>query len=445
MPPLRKASDRRGRVGEGVLNAEAAIGFERTGGALWCESVPLEAIADVVGTPTYVYSAGLIRARYRRLDTALGAVPHRIHYTLKANSSRGVLTTLRELGAGADVVSGGELHRALRAGFTARDIVFGGVGKTERELREGLAADVLFFNVESDGELLLLDRLAAEMGRTARVSLRVNPEITVETAHDYIKTAERGHKFGIPYDEALSSARLARDLPNIVLVGLDMHLGSQLTTLEPYRRGTERLVVLCLAIQGEGVDTLEYLDIGGGLGVRYFSEDEPDVEQFSEVILPALTRTGLKLVMEPGRFVVGNAGVLMSRVLYRKRSGGKEHLIADAGMTELLRPSHYNAYHRIEAVRSRPQTVVADVVGPVCESGDFLALGREIDAVIPGDLLAVFDVGAYGFVMSSNYNTRPRAAEVLVDGDRFAVVTAREQYADLVRNEVPEPEWRRHG
>jgi diaminopimelate decarboxylase len=430
-------------VGEGVLNAETAAGFDRVAGALWCESVPLDAIAEAVGTPTYVYSAGMIRDRYRRLESALSGVPHRIHYTLKANSSRAVLTMLRELGAGADVVSGGELYRALRAGFAGEDIVFGGVGKTERELREGLEAGVLFFNVESEGELLLVDRVAAAAGRRARVSLRVNPEITVEAAHDYIKTAERGHKFGIPYDEALHAAQVARDLPNTDLVGLDMHLGSQLTSLEPYRRGTERLVMLCLAIQAEGVDTLKYLDIGGGLGVRYFAEDEPDVEQFSEVVLPALSRTGLRLLVEPGRFIVGNAGVLLSRVLYRKRSGGKEHLIADAGMTELLRPSHYNAYHRIEAVRARAHTIVADVVGPVCESGDFLALGRAIDAVIPGELLAIFDVGAYGYVMASNYNTRPRGAEVLVDGGRFAIVTEREQYADLVRTEVAEPVWRR--
>jgi diaminopimelate decarboxylase len=444
VPALRATLEGRGAVGEGVLNAEAA-GFERVGGALWCEGVSLDGIAESVGTPTFVYSAGMIRSRYRRLENALEAVPHRIHYTLKANSSSGVLATLRELGAGVDVVSGGELHRALRAGFMGRDIVFGGVGKTERELREGLAADVLFFNVESEGELLLLDRIAAEVGRTARVSLRVNPEITVEAAHDYIKTAERGHKFGIPYDEAVHAARLARDLPNTQLVGVDMHLGSQLTTLEPYRRGTERLVVLCLAIQREGIETLEYIDIGGGLGVRYFTEDEPDVEQFSETVLPALAQTGLKLLMEPGRFIVGNAGVLLTRVLYRKRSGGKEHLIADAGMTELLRPSHYNAYHRIEAVHQRNQRMVADVVGPVCESGDFLALGREVDAALPGDLLAVFDVGAYGYVMSSNYNSRPRGAEVLVDGDRFAVVTAREQYDDLVRTEIAEPQWRHQG
>jgi diaminopimelate decarboxylase len=433
----------RGVVGEGILNAEVA-GFERVGGVLQCEGVPLDAIAEAAGTPTYVYSANMVRARYRRLQVALGEVPHRIHYTLKANSNRGILGVLRNLGAGADVVSGGELHRALRAGFQGPDIVFGGVGKTAQELREGLEAKVLFFNVESEAELLLLDRIAAEMGVTARVSLRANPEITVEAAHHYIKTGERGHKFGIPYDEILAAAGVARDLPNTVLVGLDMHLGSQLTSLEPYRQGTQRLVELALAIQSDGLETLEYLDIGGGLGVRYLEENEPDVERFSEVVLPAVARTGLKLIMEPGRFIVGNAGLLLSRVLYRKRSGGKEHLIADAGMTELLRPSHYNAYHRIEAVHERRETIVADVVGPVCESGDFLALGRDIGAVIPGDLLAVFDVGAYGYVMSSNYNTRPRAAEVLVDGDRFAVVTEREHYEDLVRTEVPKPKWRRH-
>ena len=444
MPALRLARDHRGAVGEGVLNTETAAGFDRVGGVLRCEGVPLDAIAEAVGTPTYVYSAGMIRARYSRLEAALAGVAHRIHYTLKANSNRGILALLRELGAGADVVSGGELHRALRAGFQGRDIVFGGVGKTERELREGLEADVLFFNVESEQELLLLDRIAAELGVVARVSLRANPEITVEAAHDYIKTGERGHKFGIPYDEILDAARIARDLSNTELVGLDMHLGSQLTSLEPYRSGTERLAELALAIKAEGIDTLEYLDIGGGLGVRYLEESEPNVEHFSDVVLTALARTGLKLVLEPGRFIVGNAGVLLSRVLYRKRSGGKEHLIADAGMTELLRPSHYNAYHRIEAVRERRETMVADVVGPVCESGDFLALGRDIDAMIPGDLLAVLDVGAYGYVMSSNYNTRLRAAEVLVDGDRFAVVTERERYEDLVRNEVAKPRWRRY-
>lgn len=426
-------------MGQSVLTGA----FRREGSVLRCEDVSLEEIASVAGTPCYVYSAGTIRDRYEQLEGALAGVPHRIHYTLKANANAAILRLLRELGAGVDVVSGGELHRALRAGFRGQDIIFGGVGKTERELREGLEADVLFFNVESEAELILLDRLAAQMGRTARVSLRVNPEITVEAAHEYIKTGQKGAKFGIPYDEVLPAARVARDLPNTELVGLDMHLGSQLFSLEPYLAGTERLVLLCLALQREGVDTLRYLDIGGGLAVRYEDESLPDLTQFSELLVPGVAQTGLQLVMEPGRFMVGNSGMLVTRVLYRKRSGGKEHLVCDAGMTELLRPSHYNAYHRIEAVRARDDVMVADVVGPVCESGDFLALDRQMEAVHPGDLLAVFDAGAYGYVMSSNYNARPRAAEVLVDGDRWAVVTARERYEDLVRHELPDPEW--HG
>jgi diaminopimelate decarboxylase len=425
-------------MGQSVLTA----GFHRTGEMLQCEGVSLEAIAEEAGTPTYVYSAGIVRDRYRQLNQALEGVPHRIHYTLKANSNSAILRLLRDMGAGVDVVSGGELHRALRAGFRGEDIIFGGVGKTEHELREGLEADVLFFNVESEAELILLDRIAAELRTTARVSFRVNPEITVEAAHDYIKTGQKGAKFGIPYDEVLQAARVARDLPNTRLVGLDMHLGSQLSTLEPYLAGTERLVMLCLALRRDGVETLRYLDIGGGLAVRYDDEAVPDLSRFSELLVPGVAQTGLQLVMEPGRFMVGNAGMLLTRVLYRKRSGGKEHLVCDAGMTELLRPSHYGAYHRIEGVRSRNERLVADVVGPVCESGDFLALDRELDAACPGDLLGVFDAGAYGFVMSSNYNARPRAAEVLVDGERWAIVTARERYEDLVRHDLLAPEWK---
>jgi diaminopimelate decarboxylase len=427
-------------MGESVLNATRAVG--RDGGTLLCERVPLDVVAEAVGTPTYVYSAATVRDRYTRLAEVLAPVPHRIHYTLKANSNAAILSLLRELGAGVDVVSGGELHRALRLGFKGEDIIFGGVGKTERELSEGLDADVLFFNVESEAELLLLDRLAAERGKTARACLRVNPEVTVEAAHQYIKTGEKGNKFGIPYDDVLHVARTALSLPNTRLVGLDMHLGSQLSSLEPYLHGTERLLMLRLALLEEGVTTLEYLDIGGGLAVRYLAEELPELDRFSEIVLPAVAQTGLKLIMEPGRFIVGNAGVLLARVLYRKRSGGKEHLVTDAGMTELLRPSHYGAYHQIEAVHERGEQIVADVVGPVCESGDFLALGREMAAVIPGDLLAVYDVGAYGFVMSSNYNARPRAAEVMVDGDRWALVTEREGYEDLVRHELTSPEWR---
>jgi diaminopimelate decarboxylase len=425
-------------MGQGVLTS----GFSRVGRAAHCEGVPIERIAREVGTPVYVYSAATVRDRYERLDHMLAPVPHRIHYTLKANSSRGILGVLVELGAGADVVSGGELHRARIAGFAPRDIIFGGVGKTPRELREALAADILFINAESEAEVRLLDRFAGEMGVRARVSLRVNPEITLDTPHDYIKTGGKGHKFGIPYDDVTHVGEIAAGLPNVDLVGLDMHIGSQLSRIDPYREGTERLGSLFDELTAKGVDSLRYLDIGGGLGVRYDSEQPPNLHRFADFVLPTVKRTGLQLIMEPGRFVVGNAGALVTEVLYRKHSGGKDYVVADAGMTELLRPSHYGAFHRIQAVTARRKHRVVDVVGPVCESGDFLALERELDDVSPGDFLVVYDAGAYGYAMASNYNSRLRPAEVLVDGDRFAVVTRREQYDDLARLEPDHVEWR---
>ena len=425
-------------MGEGVLTS----GFTRTDSGLACEGVPLERIAREVGTPTYVYSSAMVRDRFVRLDEALVDVPHRIHYTLKANSNAGLLRVLKELGAGVDVVSGGELFRALRLGFTGDDIVFGGVGKTDRELREAVQAGVKLVNVESEAEVRALGRIASEEGLTARVGLRVNPEVTVDSSHRYIKTGERGAKFGIPFDEVLDVARVAASLPNVELHGLDMHIGSQLFRIDPYVDGVERLTGLLEAIRGEGIDTLRYLDIGGGLGVSYSDEVSPDLGRFAKALVNRVVPTGLTLLMEPGRFIVGNAGVLLTRVLYRKHSGGRDFLITDAGMTELIRPSHYDAYHRIESVRPNGQSMTADVVGPICESGDFLALGRQMDDAAAGDLLAVHDVGAYGYVMASNYNTRPRGAEVLVDGDRFAVVTQRERYEDLVHLEVGDPDWR---
>lgn len=406
-----------------------------------CEGVSLERIARDVGTPVYVYSAATIRDRYARLDQMLAAVPHRIHYTLKANSSRGILGLVRELGAGADVVSGGELKRALAAGFAPSDIIFGGVGKTERELTEALDAGILFVNAESEAEVRLLDRIAGESGVRARVSLRVNPEVTLDTPHDYIKTGGRGHKFGIPHDDVVHVAEIAAGLPHVDLVGLDMHLGSQLSRIDPYREGTERLASIFAELTRRGIRTLQFLDIGGGLGVRYDTEQPPDLRRFASLVLPTVADTGLKLVMEPGRFIVGNAAVLLAEVLYRKHSGGKEYVVADAGMTELLRPSHYGAYHRILAMRLRDEKQTVDVVGPICESGDFLALDRELDDVQPGDFLVVCDVGAYGYAMASNYNSRLRPAEVLVDGDRYAVITAREDYDDLIRREIAHPEW----
>ncbi|MFL5615775.1 MAG: diaminopimelate decarboxylase [Gemmatimonadaceae bacterium] len=425
-------------MGQGVLSA----GFARSAGALKCEGVPLVAIAEAAGTPSYVYSASTIRNRYELLTETLAPVPHRIHYTLKANSNRAILRLVRSLGAGADVVSGGELFRALRAGFAGDDIIFGGVGKTERELEEALDARVLLINVESEHELQLIEAIAGRRRLRAPISIRVNPEITVDAAHQYIRTGERGHKFGVPFDDARRIAEIAARSPHLRLLGLDMHLGSQLSRVDPYRIGTERLTTLASELARAGIDSLRYLDIGGGLGVRYDSEEPPDLARFANSVLPLVAESGLQLIMEPGRFVVGNAGVLLARVLYRKHSGGKEYVITDAGMTELLRPSHYGAFHRIEAVEEKRERIRADVVGPVCESGDFLALDRELDSVEPGDLLAVFDVGAYGFVMASNYNSRPRGAEILVDGDRFAVVTRRESYETLVQHEVDDPDWR---
>ncbi|MFL5608037.1 MAG: diaminopimelate decarboxylase [Gemmatimonadaceae bacterium] len=428
-------------MGESVLTS----GFARADGVgtLSCEGVPLDRIAEEVGTPAYVYSAAMVRDRFSRLDGALAPLPHRVHYTLKANSNAGLLGVLKELGAGVDVVSGGELYRARRVGFRGEDIVFGGVGKTERELREALEARVLLINVESESEVRLLDRIAGELGVVAPVGLRVNPEVTVDSSHRYIKTGEKGAKFGVPFDDVLTVAHATARLPHTELLGLDMHIGSQLFRLDPYIDGVERLVGLLEQLRAAGIDTVRYLDIGGGLGVSYDDEETPDLQRFARALVPRVQPTGLTLLMEPGRFVVGNAGVLLTRVLYRKHSGGREFLITDAGMTELIRPSHYDAYHRIEAVNPRGPRMTADVVGPVCESGDFLALDREMDEANAGDLLAVYDVGAYGYVMASNYNTRPRGAEVLVDGDRYAVTTARERYEDLVRLEVQDPEWRK--
>lgn len=431
-------------MGKGVLTAAArqptAADIARTGR---CEDIELEQLARAVGTPAYVYSASHVREQYRRLDAALSDVRHRVHYSVKANSSLGILALLRELGAGVDIVSGGELERALRAGFTGKDVVFSGVGKTEQELRDALAADVLLFNVESEAELRQLDQIAQQMGRAAPVALRVNPEVTVDTPHPYTRTGERGMKFGIPYDEALGVARRASRMRGIVLRGVDMHIGSQVTALEPYREGMRRLLELLAALRALGCRDLEFLDVGGGLAVTYEDELPTDPEAFAAAVIPQASESGLVLLVEPGRYLVGNAGVLLTRVLYRKRSGGRDYVITDAGMNDLLRPSHYQAYHHISAVRPSGASGTYDVVGPVCESGDFFALNRTMDAVNEGDLLIVHSAGAYGFVMASNYNSRPRPPEILVEGDRYAIIRERETHDDLVRHERVSPEWRR--
>lgn len=452
---MRTCFHGRGAVGKGILTGEAVAqpvtspavsdesAFPRDAEGLRCERVPLSLVADQIGTPCYVYSSAAVRQQYARLREALGALDARLHYSAKANSSIAILKLLRDLGAGLDIVSGGELFRAVEAGYAGRDIVFSGVGKTEREMEEALRVGVLLFNVESEEELHVLDAVARRLGVTAPVALRVNPEVLVDTPHPYTRTGEKGMKFGIPFDEALSVAKVASGLANVRLLGLDMHVGSQISQFAPYEVGLQRLLHLRREIERDTKLRLQYLDIGGGLAVTYDAERSVDVSHFGEVITALVGDSGLRIILEPGRFLVGNAGVLLTRVLYRKRSGGKEFMITDAGMTDLLRPSHYNAFHRIEAVNPSGRTIVADVVGPVCESGDFLALDRQIDDAGPGDLLAVQSTGAYGFVMASNYNSRPRAAEVLVDGDRFGVITKRESYEDLIRNEQSHPEWRK--
>ncbi len=427
-------------MGQGVLTPS---GFTRTAsGELVCEGVSLEAIAAAVGTPAYVYSTRAIRDQYDALDKALSPVPHRLHYSMKANSNLAVLRVLQERGAGVDIVSGGELYRAQQAGFSSDSLVFSGVGKSPQELREALSAGILMFNVESIFELDQLNEIAGEMGMRAPVALRVNPEVKVDTPHHYTRTGERGNKFGIPFDEALEAGRLALAMPNIALRGLDMHIGSQVFQLEPYRDGLVRLLELHEQMRAIGATEIRYLDIGGGFAVSYDDELPMDLDALAAALLPKIAKSGLSLIVEPGRFIVGNAGVLLARVMHRKKAGVKEYIITDAGMNDLVRPSHYDAYHAVEAVQARDERSIVDVVGPVCESGDFFALDREVEDVEAGDLIVVRTTGAYGYVMSFNYNSRPRVAEVLVDGDRFAVVTRRENYEDLVRLEPQHLDWR---
>ena len=424
-------------MGAGVLTPA----FNRQAGTLHAEDVPLADIASGAGTPAFVYSLAHVRARYALLDAALSGVPHRIHYSLKANSCRAMLSALHKAGCGADVVSGGELFRALRAGFAPADIVFGGVGKTEHEIDEAVQCGVHLLNAESLHELELISAIAVRRGRAVNVGLRMNPGVAVESAHAFIKTGERGHKFGIPHDESDAAVRLALRLPNIKLRGIVMHVGSQLRSLDAHRDGAERLLETVAAARAAGAPDLAYLDLGGGLAVDYNGEPESDLGALATIARDAAVRSGLEILVEPGRYIVANAGVLLTRVLYRKRSGGTEYVVTDAGMTELLRPSHYDAFHRVEVVGERGGAIIADIVGPVCESGDFLARGRELPDVQPGDLLAVHSAGAYGFVMASHYNARPRVAEVVVDGARWAVATARESYADVVRHERAHLEW----
>jgi len=413
-----------------------AEAFTRRGGVLYCEGVSFPEIVARWGTPTYVYSAGAIRDRYEELTAALGDYPHLIAYSVKANGNLEVLRTLARLGAGADIVSGGELHRARLAGIPADRIVFSGVGKTVNELAAALAAGIHGFNVESEGELLELSRLAATVGAVAPIALRVNPDVETPTPHHYTRTGHAATKFGIPIKDSPRLYDLAARLPGIRVRGVDMHIGSQILAVEPYRRSVEQVVDLVGQLRRNG-HTLEYLDVGGGLGISYSGGEGISATAFADAILPLLRGSDLRLVVEPGRYIVGEAGVLVARVLYLKEGGGKRFVITDAGMNDLLRPSHYSGFHAVESVESAGRDAVrADVVGPICETGDFLALDREIERVEPGELLALRTTGAYGFSMASTYNQRPRAAEVIVSGEEARLARRRETLEDLVAAEL---------
>ena len=408
-------------------------------GILGFDPALLTAIATRVGTPAYVYGANLIRAQYHALDDALKSIPHRICYSVKANGNLAVLRVLQGAGAGADIVSLGELRRVLAAGFPPDAIVFSGVGKTAAEIEAALVAGIGYLNVESTSELDVVIALAHRTERHANLGIRVNPDVATQT-HPYTKTGDRTAKFGVPFEDVVNLARRIAAEPNLRLRGLAMHVGSQLTDVGPYHRGTVKLVELVAAIRASGITTLESLDVGGGLGVRYHDEDAPTPAAFAQAVAPPIRTAGLTLLCEPGRFLVANAGLLMTRVLYRKRSGGKEFVIVDAGMTDFVRPSHYNAHHDIVPILGdgRPERLV-NVVGPICESGDFLALDRKLPLPEPGELLAVLGTGAYGFVMSSTYNQRPRPPEVLIEGDKYFVARPRETQDDLLRGEIAEP------
>lgn len=398
-------------------------------GRLVCDGVALADIAERFDTPCYVYSADYLRATYGAFRSAFAGHDTLICYAVKANSNLSILRLFAEMGAGVDIVSGGEMQRALAAGVPAERIVFSGVAKSVAEMRMGLEAGIHCFNVESEAELVRLDRVAAELGRTAAVSLRINPDVDART-HPYISTGLKDNKFGIAHGEALAVYRRAAAMANVQLVGIDCHIGSQLTDTAPFVDALDRLLGLVDQLAAEGI-VLRHIDLGGGLGIRYAGETPPDVADYARAVLARLAGRSIKLVLEPGRALVGNAGLLLTRVEYMKQGETRRFAIVDAGMNDLMRPALYQAFHDIVPAQRRDapaQTV--DVVGPVCESSD--VLGRERDlAVEEGDLLAVMSSGAYGMTMSSNYNTRPRAAEVLIDGGEVRLIRQRETIEQL--------------
>jgi diaminopimelate decarboxylase len=408
--------------------------FRYRNGRLHAEKVPLEELVRKVGTPCYVYSATALLENFRNLTHALGGVPHLICYSVKANSNLTLLRTLARLNSGFDMVSGGELYRVQKAGGRPDRVVFSGVGKTETEMAQALKAGILLFNVESGEELEALDRVARRLGKRAPFALRVNPDVDAKT-HRHIATGMKKHKFGVPFTEAISLFEKSRRMSGIIPCGIDCHIGSQITEPGPIKTAFRQMADLYQNLRAQGFD-LRYIDVGGGLGITYRNEKPPSITDYARMVREAAQKTGATILLEPGRILMGNSGLLLTRVLYRKKTAGKTWVIVDAGSNDLLRPALYEAHHEVLPVRHHfGKNTLVSIVGPLCESSDVLADNRRLVLPERDDLLAVMSAGAYGMCMASNYNSRPRPPEVLVDGTGFRVIRRRERYADLIRGE----------
>lgn len=408
--------------------------FHYRNNELWCEDVPLKAIARKAGTPTYVYSRRTLERHFTVFDRSFEKIDHLVCFSAKSNSNTAILRLFAREGGGVDIVSGGELYRALQAGVDPRKIVYSGVGKRVDEIEFALETGILLFNIESLQELEVIDACAGRLGKKAPIALRVNPDVDPQT-HPYISTGLKENKFGINVKKSVEAYRQARNLPNVEIMGVSCHIGSQVTKISPFVDALKRLKRLVNLLRKEGI-RIRYLDLGGGLGITYREEEPPHPSEYARAVMKAAKDLDVTFIFEPGRVIVGNAGILLTKVLYTKTNEDKRFIVVDAGMNDLMRPSLYSSYHGIQPVlKSRRETVTADVVGPICESGDYLAKGRDLPLFERNELMAVMSAGAYGFSMSSNYNSRPRAAEVLVDGSQFSVIRRRETYRDLVRGE----------
>ena len=414
--------------------------FEYRNGEMFAEGVPVKRIAKEVGTPAYVYSLATLKRHFQVFDRAFSAVPHIVCFSVKANSNIALLRVFAKEGGGFDIVSGGELFRALRAGADPKKIVFSGVGKKKDEIEYALKSGILMFNVESDDEMVTLNEIAGGIGKKAPISLRINPDVDPQT-HPYISTGMKKAKFGVDIKRSLENYKRAVSMPNLEVVGVDCHIGSQLTSLSPFvdalarvREYLDRVLVGSLKKAGAQI---RYLDLGGGLGISYKDEMPPHPEEYARAIIQGLEGLDVTLILEPGRVIVGNAGILITEVQYIKETDEKKFVIVDGGMNDLIRPALYGSYQAIQpVVEKNSEKIVADVVGPICESGDFFAKDREIARPRRGDLLAVMSAGAYGFTMASNYNSHPKPPEILVDGDQYYVIRTRETMDDLIRGET---------